>query len=203
MSFSAYFAFAAGMCLLALSPGPGLAAVLSRSIVSGTKAGSMVVFGLVLVDFLFLGVAIIGLSAVAAALGPSFQIVKYAAAIYLLWLGYNTIRQAGHIIAVDRQGARSHLRDIVLGAAVTLGNPKAILFYGALLPTFFDVSLIGMAEYLVICAIIVAVSFAVYGIYMLVIARSRHFFASPRLQKRLHQVSGTVFFGAGVSVALK
>jgi len=186
-----------------MSPGPGLAAVLSRSIVSGTKAGSMVVVGLVLVDFLFLGLAIIGLSVIATALGPLFQIVKYAAAIYLLWLGYNTIRQAGHVIAVDRQGARSHLRDVGLGAAVTLGNPKAILFYGAFLPTFFDVSLIGFSEYFVICAIIAAISFVVYGVYMLLIARSRQFFASPRLQKRLHQVTGTVFLGAGVSVALK
>ncbi|MFS4580082.1 LysE family translocator [Phaeobacter sp. C3_T13_0] len=203
MSFSAYFAFATGMCLLAMSPGPGLAAVLSRSIVSGAKAGAMVVVGLVLVDFLFLGLAIVGLSAIATALGPLFQIVKYAAAIYLLWLGYNTIKQAGQVISVERQGARSDLRDVGLGAAVTLGNPKAILFYGAFLPTFFDISLIGFSEFLAICAIIVAVSFAVYCTYMWLIARSRQFFATPKLQKRLHQVTGTVFLGAGVSVALK
>jgi len=203
MEINAYLAFATGMCLLAMSPGPGLATVLSRSIVSGTKAGAMVVVGQSLIDFLFLGLAIIGLSAIFTALGPMFQIVKYVAAIYLLWLGYNTIRQAGNVISVERQGARSHLRDIGLGAAVTLGNLKAILFYGAFLPTFLDVSLIGLSEYMTICAIIAAVSFAVYGTYMLLIARTRRFLATPQLQKRLHQITGTVFIGAGVSVALK
>ncbi len=63
-------AFAIAMAVLAASPGPGLAAVLSRALSVGPGAGLRVVLGMIVVDFLFLGVAAAGLSAIAAALGP-------------------------------------------------------------------------------------------------------------------------------------
>ena len=92
MEMTSLLAFAIGLTLLALSPGPGLAAILSRSVVSGIKSGAMVVIGLLLIDFLFLGLAILGLAAVSALLGPMFQVVKYAAALYLIWLGVKSLQ---------------------------------------------------------------------------------------------------------------
>jgi len=203
MDIHSLLAFAVGSLILAASPGPGLGAVLSRSTVSGLNSGFMVVTGLVIVDFLFLGLAIVGLSAVATLLGPFFQIVKYGGALYLIWLGYQTFKAAGKDFVISPSTAKSRLKDIGLGVIVTLGNPKAILFFGAFLPTFFDVSEIGLLDYLIICLTIVAVSVAVYGAYMLLFRHIHSRFADSDLKKRIHQVTGSYLAGSGVLVALR
>ena len=92
MSLETTAVFAFAFFLLALAPGAGLAAILSRTLGSGLNSGLAVTTGLVVGDFIFLGVAMAGLSAIAAAIGPLFQVVKYAGAAYLMWLGYRAFR---------------------------------------------------------------------------------------------------------------
>jgi threonine/homoserine/homoserine lactone efflux protein len=75
MSLDSAIAFAIGMLFLALSPGPGLATIISRGLASGPIAGLAVTGGLVLADFFFMGVAMVGLTAIATAMGPFFQLV--------------------------------------------------------------------------------------------------------------------------------
>jgi len=203
MDIESLLAFALGTTLMAISPGPGLAAVLSRSTVSGFLSGAMVVLGLVIIDFLFLGLAIIGLSAVATFLGPLFQIVKYGAALYLIWLGYQTIKASGKPVTVAPATATSYMKDIGLGAIVTLGNPKAILFYGAFLPTFFNVSHMRLVDFLVICSVITAISFLVYGTYMLLAGSVQKIYGSTKLHKHIQQTTGVVFIGSGAVIAVR
>lgn len=194
-------AFAAAFFLLALSPGPGLAAILSRSLGSGMPAGLAVTCGLVIGDAIFLGAAMIGLSAVASALGPVFQVVKYAGAAYLIWLGIQAIRAAGTPVRVQPQASSALWKDAGLGLMVTLGNPKPILFYGALLPAFLDLSIVSPLDFAMLMAVVVAVSLLVYGGYMLAIERTRRLLTSARTITRLNQATGVMLIGSGVAVA--
>ena len=104
MTIESAIAFAIGIFFLALSPGPGLAAIVSRALASGPVAGLAVTGGLVLGDFLFMAVAMIGMTAIAAALGPFFLVLKYAGAGYLVWLGVSVLRGAAKPLA--RPGLR-------------------------------------------------------------------------------------------------
>lgn len=202
MTIESALAFALGMFLLALSPGAGLAAILSRCLGSGMRAGFAVTTGLVLGDFLFMGIAMVGLSAIAAMLGPVFQVLKYAGAAYLLWLGVQAFRSAGGALAINaRQGRFRPGRDVGIGLLVTLGNPKPILFYGALLPNFLDMTAIGASDFLTLAAIVVAVSYPVYGGYMLLVERARRTLSSTRAMKRANQATGAMLVGSGVLVA--
>jgi threonine/homoserine/homoserine lactone efflux protein len=194
-------AFAVGMTLLSLSPGPGLAAILSRTWTSGLGAGFAVTAGLVVGDFLFLGIAAIGLTAIATTLGPLFQIVKYAGALYLIWLGVKLILAASKPLTVEASPPVHPGRDVGMGLLVTLGNPKPILFYSALLPTFLDVTAIGIGDFLLLGAVVVAVSFTVYGGYMVLADRSRRMLASTAVVRRLNQATGAVLVGSGIVVA--
>jgi threonine/homoserine/homoserine lactone efflux protein len=194
-------AFAVGMTLLSLSPGPGLAAILSRTWTSGLGAGFAVTAGLVVGDFLFLGIAAIGLTAIATTLGPLFQIVKYAGALYLIWLGVKLILAASKPLIVEASPPVHPGRDVGMGLLVTLGNPKPILFYSALLPTFLDVTAIGIGDFLLLGAVVVAVSFTVYGGYMVLADRSRRMLASTAVVRRLNQATGAVLVGSGIVVA--
>jgi threonine/homoserine/homoserine lactone efflux protein len=202
MSLESTLAFAAAFFLLALSPGPGLAAILSRSLGGGVPAGLAVTAGLVVGDALFLAAAMIGLSAIASAMGPMFQIVKYAGAAYLIWLGVQALRSPGGDIALQAHAAPTALwKDVALGLMVTLGNPKPILFYGALLPTFLDLSTIGVRDFVVMMSVVVVVSFVVYLGYMLMVERARRMLASTTAVRRLNQATGVMLIGSGVAVA--
>jgi threonine/homoserine/homoserine lactone efflux protein len=194
-------AFAAAFFLLAVSPGPGLVAILSRSLGGGLPSGLAVTAGLVIGDAIFLGVAMIGLAAIASTMGPMFQVVKYAGAAYLVWLGVQAVRSAGARIdvAADRSGAL--WKDLGLGLVVTLGNPKPILFYGALLPTFLNLSQTTPKDFAILMSVVVVVSFAVYSGYMLMVERARRLLASTHTARRLNQTTGVMLIGSGIAVA--
>lgn len=191
------------MALLVVSPGPGLAAFLSRSAMSGPYAGFMVLIGITLVDFLFLGLAVLGLATLSAFLGPLFQIIKFTAAFYLIWFGLMAIRNANNPTVVTVTSAASNWKDIRLGAVVTLGNPKAILFYGAFLPTVFDTSGIRLDDFLVICGVLSIISASIYGVYGILIESVRRALEESNLKMRLSQVTGITYIGAGTFIALR
>ena len=203
MTAQSALAFAIGMFFLALSPGPGLATIISRALASGPLAGLAVTAGLVLADFCFIAVAMAGLTAMAATFGPLFQTIKYAGALYLLWLGWRAFRSKGAAITVAPRRGHGILKDVSLGFLVTSGNPKAILFYGALLPTFMDMRRIDFADYLVLCAIVVVVSYVVYGGYIFLAERSRRLLSSTAASRMFNRLSGTVLIGAGIAVATR
>lgn len=203
MSLESAIAFAVGMFFLALSPGPGLATIISRALASGAIAGLAVTAGLVLADFVFMGVAMVGLTAVAAALGPLFQIVKYAGAAYLVWLGYRAFRSSAAPLIVAPKGGKGIIKDVGLGFLVTLGNPKAVLFYSALLPTFVDMTQIRFADFLILAGIVVMVSYMVYGAYIFVAERSRRLLSSSAASRVLNRLTGSILIGAGVAVATR
>ncbi len=203
MTLESAIAFAIGMFLLALSPGPGLATIISRALASGQLAGLAVTAGLILADFAFMGVAMVGLTAIATTLGPLFQIVKYAGAAYLLWLGYRAFQNSATPLIVAPKSGKGLVKDIGLGFLVTLGNPKAILFYSALLPTFLDMTRIGFGDYVSLAGIVVVISYLVYGGYIFLAERSRRLLSSTSASRLFNRLTGSVLIGAGVAVAAR
>jgi threonine/homoserine/homoserine lactone efflux protein len=203
MTLQIAVAFAVAMFLWALLPGPGLAAVVSRALGSGTKAGFAVIAGLAVADVIFMGIAIVGLLAIATALGPMFRVVKYAGAAYLIWRGYRAIVEAGKPMAVETDADGLLWRDISLGLLITLGNPKAILFYGAILPAFVDMTQVGFVDFLILAGIVAGTSCLVYGGCIILAERTRRLMASTKAVKRLKQVTGTILIGSGIVVATR
>lgn len=203
MTFEHMAAFAAGMIFWAALPGPGLAIVISRALGSGRGAGFAVIAGLVLADILFLAIAFIGLLAIAAALGPMFLIVKYAGAAYLIWRGYRLLVASGGPVAVETQPRGALWQDVGLGLVATLGNPKAILFFGSLMPTLIDMTAVAAVDFLVLAGIVAGVSFIIYGACVLLADRTRHLLASDKAARRLRKVTGSIFIGSGVLVAAR
>jgi threonine/homoserine/homoserine lactone efflux protein len=203
MSFESAIAFVIGMFFLALSPGPGLATIISRALASGPLAGLAVTAGLVLADFAFMAVAMVGLTAIATTLGPLFQIVKYAGAAYLLWLGYRAFRDSAKPLIVTPTSGKGIVKDVGLGFLVTLGNPKAILFYSALLPTFLDMTRIGIGDLLSLAGIVVVISYLVYGGYIFLAERSRRLLSSTSASRVFNRLTGSILIGAGVAVAAR
>ena len=206
MSPETLLAFAAAMLVLALTPGPGFLAVVARAMSQGFGAGLAATAGLVIGDLLFLALAILGLSALAAVLGEVFLVVKFLGAAYLVWLGIVLWRRGG--AAAQRppgtpSSKASHRGSLALGFLVTLGNPKVILFYGAFLPTFVDLAVLTLGDVLLLGSVVAAVLFAVLGVYAFLAARAGQAMTSSRAQRWLNRVTGGILVGAGVAVATR
>ena len=203
MTLEQLITFAVGMALWAALPGPGLALVVSRALGAGRKAGFAVITGLVLADMLFLGIAFVGLLALAATMGPMFQVVKYAAAAYLIWRGIRLLVAPDDAVTVEAERHGNLWRDAGLGLLATLGNPKAILFFGSLMPTLIDMTAVAAVDFLVLAAIVAGVSFALYGVCVILADRTRPLLTSPKAARRLRKVTGAIFVGSGVVVATR
>ena len=207
MSLETLLAFTLAMFLLAASPGPGFLMVVARALTGGFTAGLAAIAGLVLGDILFLVLAILGLSALAAVMGEFFLAVKILGALYLVWLGVKTWRSRPDLPEMDTPEAPRtklpHRRSAALGFFVTLGNPKAILFYGALLPTFIDVAALTASDVAVLSVVVTLVLFAVLGVYAFLAARAGRLLKSPRAVTWLNRVTGGLLVGAGVAVATR
>ncbi|UTW09186.1 LysE family translocator [Pseudomonas benzenivorans] len=127
--------FAAAVLALLVSPGPNMAFLLSHGISHGARGGLAVAFGIFVADLLLTALTATGITAMITAWPPSFDVIRYFGALYLLWLAIQTIRQHGSPHLVEKRSAStwSIFRMAMLNSLL---NPKALLFFMVFLPQF-------------------------------------------------------------------
>lgn len=201
--------FAAVLALAAASPGPAVVALVARTLARGRAGSTAFIFGIVLGDIIWLAGAVLGLAALAATLGPFFILVRLAGAAYLLFLAWRLWQARPDVQPETGQPhaaqppAGSGTGQFLGGLALTLGNPKTIAFYLALLPTLLDVGHVSLPGFLEMSAIIAIVLLAVLSAYVRLADKARHFIATPRAMRILNRLCGTAMAGAAVSVATR
>lgn len=204
MDFTSLLVFAATLLVAAASPGPGIAALVARVVGSGLGSARAFAAGLIVGDLVWLAVAVVGLAVVIQAFHGIFAAIKYAGAAYLLYLAYSlwVAPAPAQDIGPDDRG-ENPARLFLAGLAVTLGNPKVVAFYLALLPTLIDLGRVGFLGYVELAAITVAILVVVFGAYAVAAARARALFRSARRMRLLNRASGALMAGAAVAVASK
>jgi threonine/homoserine/homoserine lactone efflux protein len=206
MTLSGLLVFAAAYALAVASPGPGVAAAVARGLGRGRQGAVPFIAGYVVGDLVWFTVATAGLSFVAELLGPLFAVIRYAGAAYLLFLAWKlwttpvTPSDAAALAERPPEGGWS----LFLGSlSLTLGNPKPILFFMALLPSIVDLHALTLLGFVEVAALMVVLLSAIIGSYVLLAASARRFFTSARAMRRLNRVTGTVMAGAAVAVATR
>jgi threonine/homoserine/homoserine lactone efflux protein len=204
MELAGLLLFSSALFIAAASPGPGIAAIVARVLGRGPKEAVAFSIGVALGDVVWLTFAILGLAALAQAFHGVFLVVKYLGAAYLLYIAYKI--WTAPVVAQDIKAETSaeHPAKLLFGGlALTLGNPKTMVFYLALLPTFLDltrITLLGFAELVVATLAVLGVVFAGY---IALAARARRLFTSPRAIRILNRTTGTVMAGAAAAVAAR
>jgi threonine/homoserine/homoserine lactone efflux protein len=204
MDLAALVLFAGTLLVAAASPGPGIAALIAQVVGKGPEGATSFAAGLILGDLVWLAVAILGLAVVAQTFHEVFLVIKYAGAGYLVYLAYcmwTAPVDAHDIAAAPRRDGRARL--FLAGLAVTLGNPKVVAFYLALLPSLIDLARVGLLGYVELAGISIVILTAVFGAYTVAAARARALFRSARAMRLLNRAGGTVMAGAAVVVATK
>ena len=131
-----YASFVAAIVIFQLVPGPGTLSILHATARSGIAAGLGAVFGTLLGDMLYMIAAMVGLAAVMQAHPALFQCLQWFGAAYLGWMGLQLLRQqaaGSQAAAATRQNAWPYFRQAL---AVSLTNPKVVLFFVAFFPLF-------------------------------------------------------------------
>jgi threonine/homoserine/homoserine lactone efflux protein len=196
--------FASTLLVAAASPGPGIAALVAQVVGKGPNAAGAFAAGLIFGDLVWLAVAILGLAVVAQTFHEAFLVIKYAGAAYLVYLAWRMwtapIEPRDISAAPRREG---YQRLFFAGLAVTLGNPKVVAFYLALLPTLIDLPHVGLFGYIELAGISIVILTAVFGAYVVAAARARALFRSPRAIRVFNRAGGTLMAGAAVAVATK
>lgn len=137
---TAALSFAAVAFLMALSPGPNLLYLVSRSICQGRAAGFASLAGVCTAMLLYALAAAAGLSALFLMVPIAYDTVRYAGAAYLLWLAYKVLPNRASISAASSLTAESAAQIYRRGFLTCLLNPKVVVTYGALLPQFVELS---------------------------------------------------------------
>jgi threonine/homoserine/homoserine lactone efflux protein len=129
--------FLVAVLALFLSPGPNMAFVLSHGVALGPRAGFAAGLGIAAADLVHTLCAATGVTALVAAWPPSFDLLRYAGALYLLWLAWQALRSGG--ASAPARAERAGFAQVLRRAWVNnLVNPKALLFFMVFLPQFVD-----------------------------------------------------------------
>ncbi len=203
MTLATIAAYAFALFMVAVIPGPGITALVARALGAGFAISFAMALGIMLGDVVFLTAVVLGLSVLAQAFGTVFLIIKYAGVAYLAWLAYK-IWTAGILSANVEAGQRHGIAHSFLsGLFVTLGNPKAMLFYVALVPTLVDLEALTLADYVELLGITIAVLTLVTVPYILLAARARALLRHPRALKRLNRLSAGFLAATAGYIAIR
>ncbi len=203
MTIFSILGLAAAMFLLAITPGPGVFATVSKALSSEFKHAVSVIIGIVAGDLIFLLLAIYGLSAIAETFGTLFTIIKYLGGGYLIWLGIKLWRSNPTKSGIAESKPQSGKYSFLGGLSITLGNPKVILFYLGFLPTFVDLNMLSTIDVAVVAFVVSLVLGSVMLFYAFTASRARQLFKSESAQKKMNKTAGSVMIGTGAILLSK
>jgi len=189
--------------LATAAPGPAVAAVLARVLSHGRRGIPSFIAGFVVGDLIWFLSAAMGMAAIAQTAHNLFVVLKYAGVAYLLYLAFRSFTTSTSSISIQESqdiGERP-LRLFFGSVALTLSNPKAMIFFLALLPTVVNLARLGPIDILRLGVAICLILSSVLGLYVVVALRARLLFQSSRAVLWLNRGTGVVMTGAAIAVA--
>ena len=204
MDLAGLFVFASALFIAAASPGPGIAAIVARVLGRGTRGALAFTAGVALGDVVWLTFAILGLSALAQAFHGVFEIVQICRRRLSPLPRLEALDGAGRAARDGAPPAREKpLRLFLGGLAVTMGNPKVMVFYLALLPALIDTARVTVVGYAELVAVTLGVLAIVFTGYIVLASRARRLFTSPRAFRLVNRGTGAVMAGAAAAIAAR
>ena len=203
MSLTTLLIFAGALLMAAGSPGPSIAALVARVLSRGPRDVLPFLAAMWIGEGIWLTCAVAGLAAVAETFHAAFVVIKWLGVAYLLYLAWKMWFAPAGDGEAELPEARSGIKLFLAGLTVTLGNPKIMMFYVALLPAIIDlgaVTFLGWAE-------LVATMFVVLVVIdlarVLLAARARLFLRSPRAVRIANRISAGTMAGAAAAIAAR
>ncbi len=203
MTLATLLAYSTALFIAAAIPGPGMTAIVARALGSGFRETFFMGLGLVLGDLVYLTAVILGLAFVAQTFTTAFLVIKILGALYLVYIAWK-LWTAG-LLPQDIQARKSTSlgMSFLSGLLITLGNPKTMLFYVALVPTLIDLHAIGANEYALLVGATFIVLMAVLIPYILLASRARLLLKQPRALKSMNRLAASILGATAAYIAVR
>jgi len=205
MSVEFYLIYAVTVFIASILPGPSMLLALTHGMKYGARRTLASALGNVSVTLFQAAVSIAGLGAILLASEGLFNIVKWAGAAYLIYVGLSVWRSP-NIHMTEESGndlsSKTSLRKMYLQAAfVTAGNPKAIIFFTAVFPQFIDPDAAFVPQFGMLMGTGGIIAFCCFMIYAISGQKIVTFISKASIGKHLNKIIGGTFIGAGIGLA--
>ena len=186
--------------LFSVVPGPAVTVVVANSLAGGTRAGLLTILGTEIAMLVMVTIVAFGLEAVMTLVSEAFLVIKLVGAAYLIWIGWKMFSTSGHL-NMEAAEKLPTLRYLWQGAVVNLSNPKTLLFLGAFLPQFVDMSRPAFGQIMILGLIVMAVATASDCLYAVLAGQARQALTAARVRV-VSKVSGVILMIGGAWLAL-
>jgi threonine/homoserine/homoserine lactone efflux protein len=197
-----FSAFLLASFVLAVTPGPGVLYIVTRSLVQGRRSGLVSVAGVALGNLGNAFAASVGLAALFAVSSLAFSVVKYAGALYLVYLGVQMLRSSPLENSAAAPAVAPLGRVFRDGFVVALLNPKTTVFFAAFLPQFLNPNAPPMFQSIALGFLFVAIAAATDSAYALAAGAAAPALRGGVARRIGRRLGGGVFIGLGVFTAL-
>lgn len=202
-SWPLFSAFLLASIVLAVTPGPGVFYIVTRSLVQGRRSGLVSVAAVTLGNLGNVLAASVGLAALFAVSSAAFTVVKYAGAFYLVYLGVQILRESRAEVSASVPQAAPIVHIFRDGFVVALFNPKTTVFFAAFLPQFLSPEASPMFQTMVLGSIFVAIAAVTDSAYALAAGAAAPALTRARGARRIGcWLGGGAFIGLGIFTAL-
>jgi homoserine/homoserine lactone efflux protein len=201
MTLETWLAFSVAAILISLSPGAGAVACMTTGMRYGYGRGIWNIFGMQVGIALQLAIVGAGLGAIVATSTVAFAALKWLGVAYLCWLGVRQWCAPAAPVEAGTAPDGGAGRLFAQGFLVNATNPKATVFFLAVLPQFVDPTRPLLPQYLTVCATLTAVDLVVMSGYTLFAAKFLRLLRAPRQIRFVNRLFGGLFVGAAALLA--
>lgn len=196
-----YGAFVAAIIVFLAIPGPGNLALITSTGKGGISGGLAATLGVIAGDQVLMWLAVAGVAALLAAYPAAFNAVQWLGAAYLAWLGFRMLLAKAGAAPILNIRPRRYFQQAL---AITLLNPKAIVFYMAFFPLFVDPARHQGLTTFGVMALTIAVLTFLYGLGATLLTHflAERLRANPKLSAALQKLAGVFLIGFGVKLAI-
>jgi homoserine/homoserine lactone efflux protein len=203
MSLRIWLLFCATDTVLCLTPGPAVLLVVSQAISRGTWSGLAASFGILAMNAVYFALSATGVGALLAGSSRVFIVVKWLGAIYLVWMGARMIlAKSSAAPSQPVAPALSTRSSFSLGVVTQGANPKAIVFFTAILPQFVDPSAAIVPQIVILGITSIAIELVVLSAYVATCHAARGLVGQTRFALRLQRLGGAFLIAAGTRLAI-
>jgi len=195
--------FLATTFVVVLSPGPAAIAVTGEAASNGFKRSFFVILGIALANVGFFALSATGVAALVIGSSVLFTVIKWIGVAYLLYLGFGAIFSSTGPLTISpmKKDAGSSSNAFLKGFVLEASNPKALLYFSALLPQFVDISHPVLPQLAIMCFMTFFLDLLCYSLYAYLGFRSSTVAISPFILKCINRSAGGLLIFAGLKMA--
>lgn len=203
MNWNTYLVFLITTAVVCFTPGPAALLIVTQGISNGMRRSYWAIAGIALANAIYFALSATGVAALIVASATLFSVIKWVGVAYLFYLGISAVRSKASAltVAADPRHTVSGLRAFWQAVVVELSNPKALLYFVALLPQFVDPAQPIALQMLVFGVTTLALDTLAYSVYAWIGSKTQRFTANASFVRNSNRASGGLLMIAGAMMA--